>query len=69
MHFIIYFNVFKLATVKSHLFSADEPPYIAAASDDEIWKQDLDSIEFMEQMVSYIGDVKGKKPERSFFRS
>ncbi|KAK9959557.1 hypothetical protein ABG768_009676 [Culter alburnus] len=36
---------------------ADEPPYIAAASDDEIWKQDLDSIEFMEKIVSHIGDV------------
>ncbi|XP_058604533.1 proto-oncogene tyrosine-protein kinase ROS-like isoform X3 [Onychostoma macrolepis] len=37
---------------------ADEPPYIAAASEDDIWKQDLDSTEFVEQMVSYIGDVK-----------
>ncbi|XDV42961.1 hypothetical protein PO909_011523 [Leuciscus waleckii] len=37
---------------------ADELPYIAAASDDEIWKQDLESIELMEPIVSYIGDVK-----------
>ncbi|XP_059376033.1 proto-oncogene tyrosine-protein kinase ROS isoform X2 [Carassius carassius] len=37
---------------------AVEPPYIAAASEDDVWKQDLDSIEFVEQMVSYTGDVK-----------
>lgn len=40
------------------LHPADEPPYIAAASDGDIWKQDLDNIEFMEQIVSLIGDVK-----------
>ncbi len=66
IHFIIYLNIYKLATIKKlSFFSADEPPYIAAASEDDIWKQDLDSIEFVEQMVSYIGDVKGKNPERS----
>ncbi|XP_026098354.1 proto-oncogene tyrosine-protein kinase ROS isoform X1 [Carassius auratus] len=37
---------------------AVEPPYIAAASEDDVWKQDLDSTELVEQMVSYIGDVK-----------
>uniref|UniRef100_A0A8C2HC53 receptor protein-tyrosine kinase n=1 Tax=Cyprinus carpio TaxID=7962 RepID=A0A8C2HC53_CYPCA len=40
------------------LQSADEPPYIAAASVDDIWKQDLDSTEFVEQIMSYNGDVK-----------
>ncbi|XP_050988520.1 proto-oncogene tyrosine-protein kinase ROS isoform X2 [Labeo rohita] len=42
----------------STLQPANEPPLIAAASDDNIWKQDLDGIEFVEQMVSSIGDVK-----------
>uniref|UniRef100_A0A8C1XPZ2 Tyrosine-protein kinase receptor n=1 Tax=Cyprinus carpio TaxID=7962 RepID=A0A8C1XPZ2_CYPCA len=37
---------------------ADEPPYIAAASVDDIWKQDLDSTESVEQIMSYNGDVK-----------
>ncbi|XP_039528142.1 proto-oncogene tyrosine-protein kinase ROS [Pimephales promelas] len=37
---------------------ADELPYIAAACDDEIWRQDLESIELMEPIASYIGDVK-----------
>uniref|UniRef100_A0A8C1EQI4 Tyrosine-protein kinase receptor n=1 Tax=Cyprinus carpio carpio TaxID=630221 RepID=A0A8C1EQI4_CYPCA len=40
------------------LQSADEPPYIAAASVDDIWKQDLDSTQFVEQIMSYNGDVK-----------
>ncbi|XP_043118667.1 proto-oncogene tyrosine-protein kinase ROS isoform X2 [Puntigrus tetrazona] len=40
------------------LQSAAEAPYIAAASEGDIWKQDLYSIEFVEQMVSDIGDVK-----------
>lgn len=72
MHFIIYFNVYKLATIKTSslfcfcFFSADEPPYIAAASVDDIWKQDLDSTESVEQIMSYNGDVKGKKPKRSY---
>lgn len=60
---------FKWPLYKSHLFfPADELPYIAAASDDEIWKQDLESIELMEPIVSYIGDVKGKKPEKNIYR-
>ncbi len=63
-HLITYLNIYELATIKNvYFFSADEPPYIAAASDEGIWKQDLDSIEFVEQLVSYIGDVKGKNPE------
>lgn len=66
-HLIIYLNISELATIKKlSFFSADEPPYIAAASEDGIWKQDLDSIVFVEQMVSYIGDVKGKNPEISY---
>ncbi|XP_052009911.1 proto-oncogene tyrosine-protein kinase ROS isoform X1 [Xyrauchen texanus] len=36
----------------------DDYPYITAACGNDIWKQDLDSVEFLNQLVSNIGDVK-----------